>query len=186
MPPRAGRPSVANLGADGELERALAAMGAEPEPEPQRGWDDAALPAPVLLHTLGFLGSPLGLCRARQVSRSWRDAASCDELWRAVYLRSNSDTGTGSAGRRRSDDETGPAAVAGSPGPEGGWRRRLALAAALGRPNAISIQPVWGGLDGRLFGAPRSGHAAAVFSPTVGGPGKHTGTPAATQFPGCI
>ena len=135
------------------MARALAAIGAAPhsdrtaqsrEPLPE-------LPPPILSHALSYLPSPLALCYARQVSRKWRDVASADELWRAMYARC-----AGGGFRGGSDS----ASVV-----DGGWRRRTALAHSLSHPHAVDIRPVWGGLDGRLFGAPRSGHAAAVYRP---------------------
>ena len=190
------RQSVANLGVDGELARAVAEMdvqlGARPGSPPaavehppadpyvhfsrlcgailvscrvilmlnrehRKDLLDARalpeLPPPILAHMLCYLGCPHALSNARLVSRHWREVASSDELWSAMYFALAAQTS------RHSSSNRSPI--------EGGWRRRTALAWMLGQPHAVSIRPVWGGLDGRLFGAPRSGHAAAVYRPRV-------------------
>lgn len=160
------RHSVANLGADGDLARALAAIDdpcsvthcqtadalAAQNPELPELPD---LPLPILAHVLSYL--PLcALSNARLVSRQWRNVASSDELWRAMYFLTCGEASCPSTSAEITM--------------QGGWRRRTMLASRLGQPHAVSIRPVWGGLDGRLFGAPRSGHAAAVYRPRAGSP----------------
>lgn len=152
---RRQRQSVAHLGADGELARAVAAMDVALPGQPAQVPPE--LPPPILAHALCYLQCPRALSRARLVSRQWCEVASSDELWRAVYF----------ALAGRPPRPGGPAPTSDV---EGGWRRRAVLAWRLGQPHAVSIRPVWGGLDGRLFGAPRSGHAAAVYRPRVDSP----------------
>jgi hypothetical protein len=110
------------------------------------------LPLPILAHVLCYLRSPRALSNARLVSCQWCEVASSDELWNAMYFALSGQVA-------RPFSSTMPI--------EGGWRRRTAMAWRLGQPHAVPIHPVWGGLDGRLFGAPRSGHAAAVYRPRV-------------------
>lgn len=154
------RQSVANLSADGDLARALAEVDMAPviRREPSAEFEVPELPPPILAHVLCYLHSPRALCNARQVSRHWCEVASFEELWRALYFAL--------CGQTRHCDRCAINQVS----VEGGWRRRTVLAWRLSRPRAVSIRPVWGGLDGRLFGAPRSGHAAAVYRPREDAP----------------
>ena len=99
------RRSVINLGADGDLLRAVQeAAAAAPEPaavdegeggdeEGEVDWEE--LPPPALANVLAYLEEPLALCRARRVCALWRDAASqrCEVLAEPSHLLEQPDLG---------------------------------------------------------------------------------------------